>query len=85
MDPALVRCFPAKADVARAAGAHEVLSVDGFRDEVQAATDDRGVDVIVDPVGGDRFTDSLRSLAPEGRLVVVGFTGRQLPTVAPAS
>jgi NADPH2:quinone reductase len=34
-----------------------------------------------DPVGGDRFTDSLRSLACEGRLVVLGFTGREIPTV----
>jgi NADPH2:quinone reductase len=39
------------------------------------------VDVVVDPVGGDRFTDSLRSLAREGRLVVLGFTGREIPTV----
>ncbi len=35
----------------------------------------------VDPVGGDRFTDSLRSLAPEGRLLVIGFTGGEIPTV----
>ncbi len=72
---------PAKAEVARAAGAHHVLSVAGFRDEVHALTDGRGVDVVVDPVGGDRFTDSLRSLATEGRVVVIGFTGREIPTV----
>jgi NADPH2:quinone reductase len=36
---------------------------------------------VVDPVGGDRFTDSLRSLAPGGRLLVVGFTGGEIPTV----
>ena len=40
-----------------------------------------GVDVIVDPVGGDRFTDSLRSLGEGGRLVVVGFTGGSIPEV----
>ena len=39
------------------------------------------MDVVVDPVGGDRFTDSLRSLAPAGRLLVVGFTGGEIPTV----
>jgi NADPH2:quinone reductase len=39
------------------------------------------VDIVVDPVGGDRFTDSLRSLAPGGRLLVVGFTGGEIPTV----
>ena len=36
---------------------------------------------MVDPVGGDRFTDSLRSLAPLGRLLVVGFTAGDIPTV----
>jgi NADPH:quinone reductase len=39
------------------------------------------VDVVVDPVGGKRFTDSLRSLAREGRLLVLGFTGGEIPTV----
>src|SRR4051795_1679248 len=70
-----------KGKVARAAGAHEIVPVDGFRDDVRRLTDRRGVDVIVDPVGGDRFTDSVRSLAPEGRLLVLGFTGRQIPTL----
>jgi NADPH:quinone reductase len=70
-----------KGEVARAAGAHEVVPVDGFREEVHRLTDGRGVDVVVDPVGGDRFPDSLRSLAREGRLVVLGFTGREIPTV----
>jgi NADPH2:quinone reductase len=40
-----------------------------------------GVDVVLDPVGGDRFTDSLRSLRENGRLVVVGFTGGSIPEV----
>ena len=40
-----------------------------------------GVDVVLDPVGGDRFTDSLRSLAEGGRCVVVGFTGGSIPEV----
>jgi NADPH2:quinone reductase len=71
----------AKADVAREAGAHEVLPVEGFLDAVRALTGGAGVDVVVDPVGGDRFTDSLRSLATEGRVVVLGFAGRQIPTV----
>jgi NADPH:quinone reductase len=72
---------PEKADVARAAGAHEVLPVDGFRNEARRLTDGRGVDVVIDPVGGDRFTDSLRSLATEGRVIVIGFTGGEIPTV----
>ena len=70
-----------KGDVAVAAGAHDVVTVEGFRDTVSQLTGGRGVDVIFDPVGGDRFTDSLRSLATEGRLLVVGFTGGEIPTV----
>jgi NADPH:quinone reductase len=72
---------PAKGEVARAVGAHEVVPVDGFRDQVRRLTDGGGVDVVVDPVGGQRFTDSLRCLAREGRLLVLGFTGREIPTV----
>ncbi|HET9875230.1 MAG TPA: NADPH:quinone oxidoreductase family protein [Mycobacterium sp.] len=72
---------PEKADVARAAGATDAVLVDGFKDAVRQMTDGRGVDIILDPVGGDRFTDSLRSLAPAGRLLVVGFTGGEIPTV----
>jgi len=70
-----------KARVAREAGADEAVMVDGFRDAVKGLTGGKGVDVIVDPVGADRFTDSLRCLAPEGRMLVVGFTGREIPTV----
>ena len=71
----------AKEQVARAAGAGEVLRCDGpWRDEAKALSDG-GVDVVLDPVGGDRFTDSLRSLRPDGRLVVVGFTGGSIPEV----
>ena len=68
----------AKAEVARAAGAEHTVPVDGFREAVKALG---GVDLVVDPVGGDRFTDSLRCLRPEGRLLVIGFTGGEIPTV----
>src|SRR6201992_2861685 len=70
-----------KADIATAAGATDVVLADGFKDAVKELTNGRGADVVVDPVGGDRFTDSLRSLAPGGRLLVVGFTGGEIPTV----
>jgi NADPH2:quinone reductase len=70
-----------KGEVARAAGADDVVLADGFRERVKELTGGRGVDVVVDPVGGDRFTDSLRSLAREGRLLVLGFTGGEIPTV----
>jgi NADPH2:quinone reductase len=70
-----------KADSATAAGATDVVLAEGFKDAVKELTDGRGVDIVLDPVGGDRFTDSLRSLAPGGRLLVVGFTGGEIPTV----
>lgn len=70
-----------KKAVATAAGADDVVLADGFKDAVRELTGGRGVDIVVDPVGGDRFTDSLRSLAPGGRLLVLGFTAGEIPTV----
>jgi NADPH:quinone reductase len=70
-----------KGEVATRAGADEVVLAEGFKDAVKELTGGRGVDVVVDPVGGDRFTDSLRSLAREGRLLVIGFTEGSIPTV----
>ncbi|HLU57315.1 MAG TPA: NADPH:quinone oxidoreductase family protein [Pseudonocardia sp.] len=70
-----------KAEVAREAGAHETVPADGFKDAVKELTGGEGVDLVVDPVGGDRFIDSLRCLAPEGKLLVVGFTAGEIPTV----
>ena len=70
-----------KAEIALAAGATDVVLAEGFKDAVAELTGGRGVDIVMDPVGGDRFTDSLRSLAPAGRLLVVGFTGGEIPTV----
>ncbi|MGH2894972.1 MAG: NADPH:quinone oxidoreductase family protein [Solirubrobacteraceae bacterium] len=71
----------AKEEVARQAGADEVVRSDGpWKDEVKAMTDG-GAHVVLDPVGGDRFTDSLRSLREGGRVVVVGFTGGSIPEV----
>lgn len=70
-----------KERVARQAGADEVVRSDAaWKDQVLELTGG-GVDVVIDPVGGDRFTDSLRSLRRGGRVVVVGFTGGEIPTV----
>ena len=69
-----------KEETARAAGADDVLrSDDAWREQVLERTG--GVDVVLDPVGGDRFTDSIRSLREDGRVVVVGFTGGSIPEV----
>ena len=58
-----------------------MLRSDGpWKDEAKEASGG-GVDVVLDPVGGDRFTDSLRSLGEGGRVVVVGFTGGSIPEV----
>jgi NADPH2:quinone reductase len=71
----------AKQRVAEQAGADEVVLLgDSWKDEVKELSGG-GVDVVLDPVGGDRFTDSLRSLRENGRLVVVGFTGGSIPEV----
>jgi NADPH:quinone reductase len=68
-----------KERVAREAGAAEVLRSGGaWKDEARELG---GVDLVLDPVGGDRFTDSLRSLREGGRVVVVGFTGGGIPEV----
>jgi NADPH:quinone reductase len=70
-----------KREVAERAGAdHVVMIAEGWKDEVVELSAG-GVDMVLDPVGGDRFLDSLRSLAEDGRLVVVGFTGGSIPEV----
>jgi NADPH:quinone reductase len=70
-----------KAEVARRAGADEVVLTGGFLPSVKELTDGQGVDLVLDVVGGDLFTDSLRALAPQGRLLVVGFAGGAIPEV----
>jgi NADPH:quinone reductase len=70
-----------KEATARAAGADAVVRSDGaWKDEAKEISGG-GVHLVLDPVGGDRFTDSLRSLREEGRIVVVGFTGGSIPEV----
>lgn len=71
-----------KAEVARSAGAGEVLSLDGWAEEVKARTAGGAVDVIFDPVGGDRFDRSLSLLGPAGRALVVGFAEGRIPQIA---
>ncbi|MHB8656635.1 MAG: NADPH:quinone oxidoreductase family protein [Solirubrobacteraceae bacterium] len=70
-----------KEQVARSAGAEHVVRSDGAWKDQATEISEGGVDLVLDPVGGDRFTDSLRSLREGGRLVVVGFTGGSIPEV----
>jgi NADPH2:quinone reductase len=70
-----------KERVAKQAGADHVVRSDGpWKDEAKELSQG-GVDLVIDPVGGDRFTDSLRSLREGGRVVVVGFAGGSIPEV----
>ncbi|WP_141325321.1 NADPH:quinone oxidoreductase family protein [Myxococcus sp. AB025B] len=72
-----------KAEVARKAGAHEVLLSSGpWLTQLKELTDGLGANVVLDPVGGDIFDKSLKALAPEGRLLVVGFAAGRIPEVA---
>jgi NADPH2:quinone reductase len=71
----------AKAEIAAEMGADHVLrSTDAWKDAARELTGG-GVNIVFDPVGGDRFTDSLRALAPEGRVIVAGFAGGSIPEV----
>jgi NADPH:quinone reductase len=82
-DVVAVTSTPEKAEVARRAGAGQVVDTGGdWPAELRALHGGGGADVIVDPVGGDRFDESLRCLATGGRLVVVGFTEGRIPSVA---
>lgn len=65
-----------KGAIALAAGADDFVLAGGFREALDAS-----YDLVVDPVGGDRFTDSLRSLKEDGRILVIGFTAGDIPTV----
>jgi NADPH:quinone reductase len=70
-----------KEQVAREAGADEVVRSDGpWKDQAKELSGG-GVDVVLDPVGGERFTDSIRSLGEGGRVIVVGFTEGSIPEV----
>ncbi len=63
-------------------GADVVLPLsDGWLDAVKQHTGGRGVDVVVDPIGGSTFDDAVRALATEGRLLVIGFAAGGIPTV----
>jgi NADPH2:quinone reductase len=57
-------------------------SDEGWVEQVKKVTSGRGADVIYDPVGGDIFDLSSKCIAPEGRLLVIGFAGGRIPSIA---
>ncbi len=71
----------AKMDIVREYGADHVInySNESIRDRVKELTGDKGADVIYDPVGGDAFDQSMRCIAWEGRLLVIGFASGRIP------
>ncbi|AGB20517.1 Zn-dependent oxidoreductase, NADPH:quinone reductase [Mycobacterium sp. JS623] len=73
---------PEAMDFVKSLGADVVLPLsDGWLQAVKDVTDGRGVDLVVDPIGGDAFDDAIRALDTEGRLLVIGFAAGGIPTV----
>jgi NADPH2:quinone reductase len=76
-----------KAAIAHEAGADAVIDLsapdlrDSLRAQVYAVTDNRGADIVLDPLGGDIFDAALRAVAWRGRLVVIGFAAGHIPTL----
>ncbi len=72
-----------KLDFCLAQGAEHALDYGpaGWVDRVKEITGGRGADVIYDPVGGDIFDLSTKCIAPEGRLLVIGFAGGRIPSI----
>ena len=74
---------PAKLQVAREHGADHLIdtSHEDVRTRIKELTGGRGADVIYDPVGGELFNASLRSIAFEGRILIIGFAGGAVPQI----
>lgn len=76
-----------KTDLVREAGADEIIDLsvdnlrDGLREQVRAVTGGKGVDIVVDMLGGSFFDAALRALAWRGRLVVIGFASGRIPEI----
>ncbi|MGE5516017.1 MAG: NADPH:quinone oxidoreductase family protein [Bacteroidota bacterium] len=74
---------PDKVRVALDHGAHHGIDykTEDIRERVKELTGGRGADVIYDPVGGDVFDASLRAVAPDGRILVIGFASGAVPQI----
>ena len=78
---------PAKRALAVSAGADAIVDLskenlrEALREQVFQHNNGNGVDIVLDPVGGDAFEAALRALAWRGRLVVIGFAGGHIPSV----
>src|SRR5437660_4197328 len=74
----------AKLEIARQSGADVLVDyrTEDWVERVKRVTDGHGADVIYDPVGGDVFDGSSKCIASEGRLLVIGFAGGRIPSIA---
>lgn len=71
-----------QAQTATAAGADDVLVLrEGFAQRIKEMTGGRGVDVVLDPLGDWLFDEAIRALAPEGRILVIGFAAGAIPNL----
>lgn len=71
-----------QAATATSAGVDDIVMLtDGFSEQLRAMTGGRGVDVVLDPLGDWLFDEAVRALAPEGRILVVGFAAGGIPTL----
>lgn len=75
---------PEKLEIAREHGADLTINyaTEDLRDRVKEITDGKGVDVVFDPVGGSAFTQAVRCIGWEGRILVIGFASGEIPKVA---
>ena len=77
----------AKAPQTLATGADDFVDLsqpnlrDSLRQQVFAKNGGKGVDIVIDPIGGDAFDAALRGLAWRGRLVVIGFASGRIPEI----
>ncbi len=74
---------PEKAAAVKEHGADHVIDYtrEDVRDRVLALTGERGADVVYDPVGGDLFDASMRCIAPEGRILTIGYAAGRIPQI----
>ncbi len=69
-------------ELLRSAGADEIVQLEeGWGGDKLKEVAPKGVDVMIDPSGGEVFDEALRQVAPDGRYVVVGFAAGGIPTV----
>ncbi|HYP26696.1 MAG TPA: NADPH:quinone oxidoreductase family protein [Blastocatellia bacterium] len=73
-----------KLDFCLSQGAEQAINYrdENWAEQVKKITGGRGADCIYDPVGGDVFDLSTKCIAPEGRLLVIGFAGGRIPSIA---